>query len=137
MDLTLTTRVLGHATVVAVAGEIDVYTAPELRARFIELIDAGAHHLVVDLDEVGFMDSTGLSVLVGVLARLRPHEGSLRVVCAQERVLQLFRITGLTAVFPIHPDFAEAAEAAAAVCEPGSEHSCSAARESGAADVLR
>ena len=51
---------------------------------------------------VDFLDSTGLGVLVGGLKRARSHEGSLQLVCDQEKILKVFRITGLTKVFPIH-----------------------------------
>ena len=54
------------------------------------------------MEGVDFLDSTGLGVLVGGLKRVRAHEGTLRLVCTQERILKIFRITGLTKVFPIH-----------------------------------
>jgi anti-sigma B factor antagonist len=108
VDLTLSTRVEGDATVVVVGGEIDVYTAPKLREQIIDLVSSGAYHLVVDMEGVEFLDSTGLGVLVGGLKRVRAHEGSLKLVCTQERILKIFRITGLTKVFPIF-DTVEAA----------------------------
>lgn len=108
MDLSLTTRPEGEHTVVAVGGEIDVYTAPKLREQLIDLVSAGQYHLIVDMEGVEFLDSTGLGVLVGGLKRVRAHEGSLRLVCTQERILKIFRITGLTKVFPIHASVDEA-----------------------------
>ncbi|HZO67354.1 MAG TPA: STAS domain-containing protein [Kribbellaceae bacterium] len=104
MDLSLTTRTQGERTVVEVGGEIDVYTAPKLREMLISLVDAGQYHLVVDLEKVDFLDSTGLGVLVGGLKRVRTHDGSLSLVCTRERLLKILRITGLTKVFDIHPD---------------------------------
>ena len=68
----------------------------------------GKYHLVVDMERVDFLDSTGLGVLVGGLKRVRAHDGSLRLVCTQERILKIFRITGLTKVFPIHASVDEA-----------------------------
>ena len=103
MDLSLTTRTQGERTVVEVGGEVDVYTAPKLRETLISLVDAGQYHLVVDLEKVDFLDSTGLGVLVGGLKRVRTHDGSL-LVCTRERLLKILRITGLTKVFDIHPD---------------------------------
>jgi len=111
VDLTLSTRVEGAATVVVVGGEIDVYTAPKLREQIVDLVGGGAYHLVVDMEAVEFLDSTGLGVLVGGLKRVRAHDGSLKLVCTQERILKIFRITGLTKVFPIY-DTVEAALAA-------------------------
>jgi len=108
MDLDLTVRKEDEHTVLEVAGEIDVYTAPKLREKLIELVSEGNYHLVIDLEKVDFLDSTGLGVLVGSLKRVRNHGGSLQLVCTQEKILKIFRITGLTKVFPIHGSVAEA-----------------------------
>jgi anti-sigma B factor antagonist len=114
VDLSLNTRTVGDRTVVEVGGEIDVYTAPKLREALIELVQSGAYHIVVDLEQVDFLDSTGLGVLVGGLKRVRSHDGSMTLVCTQERLLKIFRITGLTRVFEIHPDVDAAVAAASA-----------------------
>jgi anti-sigma B factor antagonist len=111
VDLTLESREEGDRTVVAVGGEIDVYTAPKLREQLVDLVNDGRYHLVVDMEAVEFLDSTGLGVLVGGLKRVRAHDGSLRLVCTQERILKIFRITGLTKVFPIHESVSEAVAA--------------------------
>jgi anti-sigma B factor antagonist len=108
VDLDLKTDTVGDRTVVRVGGEIDVYTAPKLREQLIDLVAAGNYHLVVDMENVDFLDSTGLGVLVGGLKRVRAHDGSLELVCSQERILKIFRITGLTKVFPIHSSVDEA-----------------------------
>ena len=98
---------LGHHSkdgieVVDVEGEIDIYSAPRLRELLIDLVSTNNYQLIVDLDKVGFLDSTGLGVLVGGLKRVRPHDGWLDLVCTQERILNIFRITGLTQVFGIY-----------------------------------
>ena len=103
MDLTLATRDVDGRTVVVVGGEIDVYTAPQLRERLISLVDGGARRVVVDLGRVEFLDSTGLGILVGALKRLRGAGGELFLVCGQERLLKIFRITGLDRVFSLYP----------------------------------
>ncbi len=108
MDLDLNVRKEGDHTVLLVRGEIDVYTAPKLREKLIELVSEGSYHLVVDLEQVDFLDSTGLGVLVGGLKRVRNHDGSLQLVCTQEKILKIFRITGLTKVFPIHASVKDA-----------------------------
>ena len=101
MELSLATRTVGEHTVLEVGGEVDVYTAPRLRERLIELVDAGARDVVVDLERVEFLDSTGLGVLVGALKRLRTVHGTFGLVCAKEPLLKIFRITALDQVFPI------------------------------------
>jgi len=102
VELSVVTRREGVRTVISVTGEIDVYTAPTLRERLNELVADGEYHLVVDMAGVDFLDSTGLGVLVGGLKRARSHDGTLQLVCDQEKILKVFRITGLTKVFPIH-----------------------------------
>jgi anti-sigma B factor antagonist len=92
----------GDCAVLQVAGEVDVYTAPELRQRVIGLIDDGARHVVADLRAVDFLDSSGLGALVGSLRRLRMREGSLKLVTDGGRILQVFQITGLTHAFALH-----------------------------------
>ena len=111
MDLDLNVRKDGDHSVLEVAGEIDVYTAPKLREQLIELVSDGSYDIVVDLEKVDFLDSTGLGVLVGGLKRVRNHDGSLQLVCTQEKILKIFRITGLTKVFPIHSSVGDAISA--------------------------
>jgi anti-sigma B factor antagonist len=102
VELSVVTRREGVRTVISVTGEIDVYTAPTLRERLNELVAEGEYNLVVDMAGVDFLDSTGLGVLVGGLKRARSHDGTLQLVCDQEKILKVFRITGLTKVFPIY-----------------------------------
>jgi anti-sigma B factor antagonist len=111
VELSLSTRAEGDRTIVEVGGEIDVYTAPTLREQLIDLVSQGHQHIVVDMERVEFLDSTGLGVLVGGLKRVRAQDGSLRLVCTQERILKIFRITGLEKVFPILATVAEAVSA--------------------------
>ncbi|HKE99031.1 MAG TPA: STAS domain-containing protein [Actinomycetes bacterium] len=108
MDLDLKVRKEGDHAILTVGGEVDVYTAPKLREKLIQLVSDGSYNLVVDLENVDFLDSTGLGVLVGGLKRVRNHDGSLQLVCTQEKILKIFRITGLTKVFPIHGSIEDA-----------------------------
>ena len=108
---------LGHSRkdgieIVTVEGEIDIYTAPRLRELLTGLVSRGSYQLVVNLDKVGFLDSTGLGVLVGGLKRARAHDGSLDLVCTQQRILKLLKITGLTEVFGIYQTVDQAIAAA-------------------------
>ena len=99
-----------HAPVVVIrlTGEVDVFSSPRLREKIIELVNQGSRLIVVDLDAVEFLDSTGLGVLVGGLKRLRSHDGEMSVVCNEPRVLRVFELTRLDAVFPIHRTVTEA-----------------------------
>jgi anti-sigma B factor antagonist len=112
VDLKLGHHAQDGIEVIDVQGEIDMYTAPRLRELLIDLVSRGSYQLVVNLDQVGFLDSTGLGVLVGGLKRVRAHQGSLDLVCTQQRILRIFRITGLTEVFGIYETVDQAIAAA-------------------------
>ena len=101
MNLDLETSKHGEASVVSLRGEIDVYTAPRLRQALIDLVEGGAKDIVVDMDRVDFLDSTGLGVLVGGLKRVKSNEGEMKLVVTQDRIMKIFDITGLAKVFPM------------------------------------
>ena len=112
MDLKLGHHAKDGIEVIDVQGEIDMYTAPRLRELLIDLVSKGHYQLVVNLDKVGFLDSTGLGVLVGGLRRVRAHDGSLDLVCTREPILKILKITGLTEVFGIYATVGQAIAAA-------------------------
>jgi anti-sigma B factor antagonist len=90
---------------IVVSGELDYGASPRLRARIAAYIDGDTRHLVLDLSEVTFIDSTAIGVLAGAAARLRATgSGSLRVVCADDnaRVLRIFDIAGVAGVLDLH-----------------------------------
>ena len=100
--------------VIALGGEIDLYTAPEFKERMVALIEDGKKRIIVDLSSATFIDSTTLGVLVGGVKRLRPAGGSLALVCTDQNITKIFEITGLDRVFPIHATRDEALAAVAA-----------------------
>ena len=87
--------------VVAVAGEIDLFTAPEFKQRVSAPIDEGRTRVVVDLTDTTFIDSSSLGVLIGAHRRLRRLDGTLVIVCSNDAIAKTFRITGLDGVFTI------------------------------------
>jgi len=91
-----------------VEGEVDAHTAPQLKTAIGTAIEHGATEVIADLDQVTFMDSTGLGVLVGGLKRLRELGGELRIVCTRRPILRILEITGLDKVIPIYSALAEA-----------------------------
>lgn len=90
-------------TVVSLYGELDVATSPELRELLVRLVGDGAERLVLDLEGVDFLDSTGLGTIISVLKRVRTHGGDLRLVSTQARITRLFEITGLDKAIPLLP----------------------------------
>ena len=101
-------RTEGSWAVLSVKGDVDIYTAPRLRERIVGLADEGSRRIVVDLQGVEFMDSTGLSVLVAGLKRLKENDGVLALVVTREPVLRILSITGLDRVFPIYNEVSAA-----------------------------
>lgn len=99
----------GSVPVVAVNGEVDVYSAPELRDGLTELLQSGTS-VIVDLTDVGFLDSTGLGALVAARSTAAERGASLPLVCTHQRILKLFTITGLDRVFRIYPSVPEAVD---------------------------
>jgi anti-sigma B factor antagonist len=86
------------APVVAVHGELDVATSPQLRTELSALVARGARDITLEFADVSFVDSSGLGVLVGTYKRLREDgDGSIRIVGAQASVRKVFEITGLEA----------------------------------------
>lgn len=110
MDLKIESSEESGVGIITLEGEVDVYTAPKLKSRLIDMVDEGKYNIIVDLQKVEFMDSSGLGVLVGGLKRVKSHQGSITLVCTQENILKIFRITGLVKVFPIYPTVTEAVE---------------------------
>lgn len=98
----------GDCAVVRVTGEVDVYTAPMLRERMLELAAKGGVHLIVDMGGVDFLDSSGLAALVDGLKRLRKGGGSLVPVISSPGILRIFQITGLSSLLPPQPSVPEA-----------------------------
>jgi anti-sigma B factor antagonist len=108
VDYSVSEQTVGDNCVVTVRGEVDVYSAPALQETLSAMLAAAAKAVVVDLTEVGFLDSTGLGVLVAARNAAVNAGQALPIACAEGRILKLFKITGLDSVFDIHPS-AEAA----------------------------
>ena len=99
-------EVLGEQSepIVRIVGEIDIATAPLVRAELANLVNRGARQIRLDLADVGFIDSSGLGVLVGTLRRLREErDGRVRIDAVQDGVRRIFEITGLGPMFGIAP----------------------------------
>jgi anti-sigma B factor antagonist len=107
--LSLETITVGSdCALIRVAGEIDVYSAPQLREAILALIGTGVSHVIADLRGVDFLDSTGLGAIVGGHKRLRTNDGSLVLAASPDRIVRLFRITGLDRAFSLYPSVPEA-----------------------------
>lgn len=116
-DFALEDRPLvGGGRRLAVRGPIDLYTAPEFKARLVSLIQAGEPEILLDLSLCSHMDSSGLGALLGAWRRLSMRGGRMAIVNTQDRLARLFKITGLVSLVAV---FADAEQALAALREPG------------------
>ncbi len=94
--------------VLEVRGEVDLTAAPRLRHALVAIVAEGHDHVVVDLTDTEFLDSTGLGALVAGLKRIRARGGEMRVVCSNPRVCKVFEITSLDRVVPMFETVEEA-----------------------------
>jgi anti-sigma B factor antagonist len=97
--------------VLEVGGEIDLSTAPPLRGTVERLLQDGARAIVADLQDVSFMDSSGLSVLVASMRQTNEAGGRFAVVCTNESILKVFSVTGLDRLFTLVSSVGEATRA--------------------------
>ena len=96
-----------------VAGEIDVYTAPQFKDAVNGIIAGGQKHLVVNMQNVTYMDSSGFGALLSATRRLRPEGGTVNLVQVSGAIDRILRITKLDTVFATYDSVDDALAAAA------------------------
>ena len=94
----------GDALIFRLRGSLDIATSPSVRAALNEAADEGKHNIVVDLTELQFIDSTGLSALIAGRRRAVEHGGRVALVAREGAILRLLNITGLIRVFSVYSD---------------------------------
>lgn len=102
MNISIDVKETESKLAVKVSGEIDAYTAPQLREKLFPMSEKKGVKMVVDLSEVNYMDSTGLGVFVGVFKNVRANDGEFKIVGLSERLQRLFEITGLADIIDIN-----------------------------------
>ncbi len=103
----------GPASVLELTGEVDAYTSPSFREAINRALDRGKKALIISMEGVEYIDSSGLGALVGGLKKASEQHGRILIVCSKPQVAKVFEITGMVRVFPIF----ESVEAALAACE--------------------
>lgn len=89
-------------------GEVDVYTAPLLRQEIVDQVTKGTKYLLVHLEKVEYLDSTGLGILIGGVKRLKEKNGALKLIGPSPRISRIFDITGLNRIFDVYVTQADA-----------------------------
>ncbi|MGW3477866.1 anti-sigma factor antagonist [Streptomyces althioticus] len=136
--LDTTVRYTGkHTAVIVVSGDVDLHTAPLLRVEALTAMTRGARHLVLDMAEVDFVDSTGLSTLIVVLHATQEPGGSLRVARVPERLVRMVTMTGIAELLPVHDTVADALAALGVDDDAAHEGADGAANPGGGASADR
>lgn len=86
---------------VRLSGELDIHSAPQFKEDILMLLTRGCTSLLVDLNELNFMDSRGLGVFIGILKAIKECNGTLKIICSNQTILKIFHRTGLNEVFQI------------------------------------
>jgi len=95
-------------------GEVDVYTYPQLNESINKVINDNKHHIIINLEKVKYIDSTGLGVLASSANKVAPKNGVLHVICTQPQIKKIFIVSGLLEKnFKLYDNEAEAIAAVA------------------------
>ena len=109
MDIKVDTRqVEDNISIIEVQGEIDVYTSSWVKEAVADFIQKGNYNIIINLEEVRYIDSTGLGVLIGALKRVREKDGTISLICTNPQIKKIFNITGLVKIFQIYKSEEEA-----------------------------
>jgi len=100
--------VQGGIVALDLEGEVDVYTAPLLRQEIMNQVEKGTKYILVHLEKVEYLDSTGLGILIGGVKRLKEQGGALKLVGPSPRISRIFDITGLNRIFDVYATQTEA-----------------------------
>ncbi len=104
MDLDIDVVEKQDKTIVKLSGEIDVYTAPELKDILLPLVEKENNNIEVCFSDVEYMDSTGLGIFINALKSSKTYNSRMELVNLTDRVLRLFTITGLDEIIDINPE---------------------------------
>lgn len=99
MSFTVTRQ--GDVTVVEVEGQLIVGNRQDLKQKVVEQVDKGARKILIDFSRTGYIDSSGLGVLVSLARRIRDAGGELRLACLHDELQTLFELTKLDTLFQI------------------------------------
>ncbi|MFC1517886.1 STAS domain-containing protein [Candidatus Margulisiibacteriota bacterium] len=95
LDLKINIKKDKGIPVIILNGEIDVYTYPQLNEAMEKIIHDGNYNIVINLEDVRYIDSTGLGVLANSASKILTHKGQLNIVCTKPQVRKIFMVSGL------------------------------------------
>ena len=100
-ELTIREEYLADCARVAIAGEIDIYTAQSFKERLYDIVDTSGKDLRIDCSALNYIDSTGLGIFVGALKKTRLNNKEIYLINLKDNIKKLFVITGLDKLFRI------------------------------------
>ncbi|MBD3291117.1 anti-sigma factor antagonist [candidate division KSB1 bacterium] len=109
--LDIQSKKVDNAVIINIKGDVDLYSSPQIRKVLLELIQKESPAIFVDLQEVNYMDSSGVATLVEALQRAKKYGGRLFIYHLQGAVQDVFELSRLDKVFQIYPDETEAMKA--------------------------
>ncbi len=98
----ITRRESGDVVILDVNGEIDLYNAPEIKETINRLIEEKKYNVVINLDKVSYIDSSGIGALISSLSNLKKYQGGLKICNVSGSVRKVFELTKLTSFFEIY-----------------------------------
>ncbi|MFN3604232.1 MAG: STAS domain-containing protein [Leptonema sp. (in: bacteria)] len=101
-------RQSGDVVILDVNGEIDLYNAPEIKDTINKLIEEKKYNVVINLDKVSYIDSSGIGALISSLSNLKKYQGGLKICNVSGSVRKVFELTKLTSFFEIYDSEQEA-----------------------------
>ena len=108
MDITKRTR--GDVVVLDISGEIDLYNAPEIKDIINKLIEEKRYNVIINLEKVSYIDSSGSGALISSLSNLKKYQGGLKIINVYASVRKVFELTKLTSFFEIYDSEEDALE---------------------------
>lgn len=88
-----------NSQIIRLSGELDIHSAPDFKDEVLKIINDGYTNIIIDLDELNFLDSRGLGVFIGISRSIKEKNGNFKLICANQPILKIFQRTGLVDVF--------------------------------------
>ena len=98
----INTRSKGDVVLLDITGEIDLYNAPEIKDIINKLISEKKYNIVINLEKVSYIDSSGIGALISSLSNLKKYQGGLKIINVFASVKKVFELTKLTSFFEIY-----------------------------------
>ncbi len=87
-----------------IVGEIDLYNAPDIKGYVLKKIEMQRYNVIINMQDVSYIDSSGIGALISGLSNLKKYQGSLKITNIHDSVKKVFELTKLTSFFEIYPD---------------------------------